>query len=186
MNRQKYNIGLRFNNFILSKKDNDIISKNGVKYTAWKCICDCGCEFTTTTKAIKKGRKSCGCLSKSNRFKLVSDKEYFTNLKIGHYKYSAEKRNIKWGISKDYFFELITNNCYFCGSLPSLENKRGKHKILLNGIDRLDNTKDYVIENVVSCCRFCNYAKSNSTLEDFKLWIKRLIKYQINENNNNI
>ena len=36
-----------------------------------------------------------------------------------------------------------------------------------NGIDRVDNKKCYVSGNVVSCCKFCNYAKNMNILEEF-------------------
>ena len=36
----------------------------------------------------------------------------------------------------------------------------------------------YVPGNVVSCCRFCSFAKSDRSTEDFLLWVRRLVNYQ--------
>lgn len=184
--RIKYDIGMRFHNFVIIDRVESIISHGGRSYTAWKCKCDCGKEFIGRTKEIQKGcRKSCGCLSKSSYYKVVSDEQYFTNVKLNHYRNSAKRRNHEWKLDNKYFFNLITGNCYYCGSKPSLENKRKTHFILLNGIDRIDSNKGYIADNVVSCCKFCNFAKGNSSSEEFENWIKRLIKYRKNENNNN-
>lgn len=43
--RIKYSNGMRFNNFILLEETDTVISKNGNRYKAWKCLCDCGVEF---------------------------------------------------------------------------------------------------------------------------------------------
>jgi 5-methylcytosine-specific restriction endonuclease McrA len=43
-----------------------------------------------------------------------------------------------------------------------------------SGIDRIDNTLGYNIENCVSCCKDCNRAKSDKTLNEFKEWITNL------------
>jgi hypothetical protein len=50
--------------------------------------------------------------------------------------------------------------CYYCGELSK-------------GIDRLDSTKGYEVENCVSCCEQCNYMKLDYTQEEF---IKKCIQ----------
>lgn len=46
-----------------------------------------------------------------------------------------------------------------------------EHEILYNGIDRIDNSKGYNLDNCVTCCTQCNTAKMQETEEDFKKWI---------------
>lgn len=173
-----YENGLRFNNFIILDSAPPTISKTGVSYTSWKCKCDCGIEFITTTKQIQKGKKSCGCLSVSNRFKKVNDEEFFKNLKYGHYITSAKNRDLIFDLDIDYFYSLLIGNCKYCGSSPSLNKIYKKHSMFLNGIDRVDNQLGYVIGNVVTCCKICNSAKSNLTLIDFEKWIDNLVKFK--------
>lgn len=43
-------------------------------------------------------------------------------------------------------------------------------------IDRIDSTKDYSIDNVVPCCKFCNWAKSDLKQKDFYDWVQRVSK----------
>ena len=39
-----------------------------------------------------------------------------------------------------------------------------------------DQEKDYMIDNVVPCCDFCNKAKGSKTKEEFLSWVKRIYK----------
>jgi hypothetical protein len=39
-----------------------------------------------------------------------------------------------------------------------------------NGIDRVDNTKGYSVDNCVPCCRRCNVAKADMTPDQFLGW----------------
>lgn len=177
--KNKYKENDRFNNFVLINEVEPTVTKNGYKYKKWLCKCDCGVEFETTTKQIKKGRKSCGCLSVSNRFKSVTDEEFFKTVKLNHYKTSAKRRNLEFNLEDEYFLSLITSNCGYCGSPPSLENNYKNHKIFLNGIDRVDNNLGYVNNNVISCCHICNKAKGELSLQEFKNWINNLINFNI-------
>lgn len=45
-----------------------------------------------------------------------------------------------------------------------------------------DNSKGYTLENVVTCCKFCNYAKHTSTYEDFIKWLDRLVEFRVEKN----
>ena len=45
-----------------------------------------------------------------------------------------------------------------------------------NGIDRVDNSKGYTMDNVVSCCRICNVAKQKMTLQEYKDWVEKVYK----------
>ena len=179
-----YEPDMRFNNFTLIKKTEPSIGKNGVKYHKWVCKCDCGVEFITTTKQINKGKKSCGCLSVSNRFKSVTTEQFFKTVKLNHYKNSAKRRNLEFSLDDDYFFNLLISNCKYCGSPPSLENKYKNHTMFLNGVDRVKNELGYVNDNVVTCCNTCNKAKGSLTLTEFKKWINNLIKHNKNNENN--
>jgi len=181
--RIKYNIGMRFHNFIIDKRVKSILSRTGRSYTAWKCRCDCGNEFIGTTKEIQKGKKSCGCLSKSNRFKKIPHEIVMTNIRFGHYKNGAKRRNLEWGLTIKQFTNLIKNNCHYCGVKPSLKLKRRKNVLLINGVDRVNSKIGYITTNVVSCCSTCNFAKGSLTELEFKEWIKRVyLKTIVNEN----
>lgn len=40
-----------------------------------------------------------------------------------------------------------------------------------NGIDRVDSSKGYTLDNCVPCCSKCNYAKHEMSVEEFKEYI---------------
>ncbi len=147
----------------------------------WEVQCHCGKILKIRRDHIYR-RKSCGCLSKFNHFNLKSSKEVITNVKLNHYKQSAKDRGFEWKLTDDEFYNLIIDNCYYCGGEPSQLVKTINHSCLVNGVDRVDSNIGYIQSNVVSCCKFCNFAKSDSTLEEFKNWINRLIKFNKDEN----
>ena len=49
--------------------------------------------------------------------------------------------------------------------------------IRVNGIDRIDSNIGYTKENSVSCCKFCNTAKSTMSRDEFLKWIKKVYEY---------
>ena len=82
----------------------------------------------------------------------------YTSASYIEYKNRASKKNLDFGLSRDEYLCLITQDCYLCG-----KNSNSQH---LNGIDRIDNNKGYYLDNVKSCCANCNYMKKNYVLED--------------------
>jgi len=90
---------------------------------------------------------------------------------------SAKKKGYDFNLSKEEFIFLIGGNCYYCGTKPETSIS-GRHEIIKNGIDRLDNGLGYTRSNVVSCCQVCNYAKNNMTVEEFRSWLLRATKFQ--------
>jgi len=127
----------------------------------WWFRCDCGKEIEIlpqNVKKIKNGTKSCGCLLKSKHH----GKSWLHRM-IYDYKKHAEKLNVKYELTENEFEILVNNSCYYCGGLPK------------NGIDRVDPTKGYVLDNCVSCCKICNYMKRNLTKEQFLSHIEKVV-----------
>ena len=63
---------------------------------------------------------------------------------------SIEKRNKEVSLTKEEYFELIKKPCSYCNYYNEDE---------INGIDRVDNTKGYILENCIPCCKHCNRMK---------------------------
>ena len=80
------------------------------------------------------------------------------------YKHSAKSRNIVFSLERLHLNDLVTDNCYYC--LASTDP--------VNGIDRVDNSRGYEEDNVVTCCFTCNHAKSAMSLQQFSEWVRRL------------
>ena len=43
-----------------------------------------------------------------------------------------------------------------------------------NGVDRVDNQKGYTVNIIVPCCKRCNVANSDLTLEEFYSWVQEI------------
>lgn len=90
----------------------------------------------------------------------------------------AQKRNLTWELTDTQFNNLIHNECHYCGRSPSTTRKarRMNGDLTYNGVDRIDNKSGYTLENVVTCCKICNRAKSDMSYTEFMEWIQCLIK----------
>jgi hypothetical protein len=84
-----------------------------------------------------------------------------------NYKYRAKKKKFSFNLRYIDYADLVLGNCYLCGKKASIIHK--------NGIDRIDNNKEYVIEdlmnkvknNCASCCTECNYMKGVYSYDQF-------------------
>ena len=57
--------------------------------------------------------------------------------------------------------------------------RRGNGDYTYNGIDRVDNTRGYTLDNVVPCCFKCNRAKDTMTKEEFLEWVGRVATHSL-------
>lgn len=152
-------------------------AKSKKRGACWLCQCACGKEKIIPGCRLRKGgAKTCGC----SRNRGLSAGEAAFNDLFREYQFTAKKRNRIWEISKELFKTLTSKSCFYCGSPPS--GKRLHHKkryngiYLFNGLDRVDNSKGYTVDNVVPCCIICNRAKRAMSQDDFFDWIQRITK----------
>ena len=76
----------------------------------------------------------------------------------------STKRNLEFSIDIDEFETLVNSHCHYC-------NEYDPEKVI--GIDRVDSSKGYKINNVVGCCCDCNRMKGDLSVSDFK---KKILK----------
>jgi len=89
--------------------------------------------------------------------------------KYYYYRYDANrkqqrrpntKNDYSFNLSKHEFDELIKQNCQYCGLKPIRFNE--------GGLDKVNNQSGgYSIDNNVSCCKICNFIKSDFDVNDF-------------------
>src|ERR1700686_4313525 len=91
-----------------------------------------------------------------------------------HYRPRAKLRNRLWNLAFEEFKVLVLANCSYCKQAPHMLVKTQNHECLMNGIDRQNSDIGYVLNNCVTACRFCNCAKGDATLEEFKTWLNRI------------
>ena len=121
--------------------------------------------------------------------KLPPSQSAFNTL-LRDYKKDRNKTTTPFSLTNEDFRFLTSSNCFYCGSPPSKSvlNGQGKNSkkfngdYIYNGIDRIDNSVGYVIENCVSCCLICNRAKRDLHKSDFIKWIKKISEYSLNIN----
>lgn len=81
------------------------------------------------------------------------------------YRRNAKNRGLDFNFSFGEFIELWEAPCHYCGGSPR------------TGIDRVDSKKGYSKENVVPCCRICNWMKSNLSQKEFMEHCRRIVAF---------
>lgn len=150
----------------------------------WLCKCICGKEKIIAGSSLRQNlTKSCGCIVKESGLKISrnrsSPRGAFDDL-YNVYKRNAKRRNLIFNLTIDDFKILTSNNCHYC-SIPPLQIRKSQSKYnpesknyTYNGIDRLDSTKGYILENVVSCCHTCNIMKRDQSYIAFLYRIDKI------------
>lgn len=173
-NKQSLEIGSKFNRLtVISFSHSD---KRWRKF--YNTICNCGNKCIIMGSAMTSGNtKSCGCLSRELKRKrnLLPNNGGGINHLILTYKRHAKSRGLNYELERDDFCKLIKLPCIYCGTYPS-NLKRMKNQVdnfYYNGIDRVDSSSGYSINNCVPCCVICNRAKMAMPRSEFVNWIKR-------------
>jgi hypothetical protein len=142
------------------------------RQVVWNCRCDCGTVFQATSRVLLAlEKKSCGCHvyqidGRGRRY--ISPLDSKIGDRFSQYVSRAERRQLAFELTRDQFKELLMSSCAYCGEDADP----------LNGVDRVDSSKGYVIGNVKSACFTCNRAKSDMSYTEFVAWIERLVKFR--------
>jgi len=185
--------GQTYNSWLVIEPVPGTGKKSGGKM--WKARClECHDVYTVSGANIRSGASKrcvkCGCghghakQEGQIRTKRTPEESAFHYLFLQLRK-DAKKRGQDWQLTPERTKELVTHNCIYCNAVPSLEtnpikwqglanSNNSKSVIKRNGIDRVDPSKGYIEGNVVPCCKQCNLAKLDYTVEEFKAWAIRL------------
>jgi hypothetical protein len=145
----------------------------------YMCKCICGAVLAREIRSLQIGSStSCGCVRVQNWAYGDNETAAF-NLVISAYKGHAREYNRAWELTDDDCRLLFKERCFYCRAEPS-NIRRGSSKAMqyasqyiYNGLDRIDNKKDYRRDNTVSCCIICNRAKRELSFEAFAEWLSR-------------
>jgi hypothetical protein len=97
------------------------------------------------------------------------------NQMLSDYKNRARIRGLQFLLTESEFYDLAQGCCFYCGEAPEAYGEGVYSQFFVrNGIDRQDNDLGYTAENCVSCCTFCNKAKSNHSVGNFLEKIKNI------------
>ena len=86
--------------------------------------------------------------------------------KYSVYKRSAKKRNYPFALTFEEFMTFWQKPCSYCGN-----------PINTIGLDRVDNSMGYSLDNIVSCCFECNEMKNNYTKEELLIRCRKILDH---------
>lgn len=141
------------------------------------CRCSCGTKKTVQGALLRSGNTiSCGCgAAEAARKRALGHGVASMNQVMAGYRHKAKKSERSFSLTKPQFFAISQAPCFYCGSARSNTHRspHGTGDFSYNGLDRIDTRKGYIFSNTVSCCRVCNFAKSNNSQGEFTEWIRR-------------
>jgi hypothetical protein len=159
-----------------------VIERVGVKFrhVLWRCMCSCGKELQCLSGTLISNRvHSCGCLTREKciekeRLRIEDPWSVDMNKYVVRLGYRPTLQ--PWVLTVEQYESLVTSSCYYCGIPPlqyPTEPTLREHGLRKNGIDRVDSSKGYILENCVPCCKQCNFEKRALSQEDFIENIRR-------------
>ena len=140
-------------------------------------ICDCGVAYQLAESVyLRGGGGRCRICELRRSRKPVT---YRGSMRvIQSYKEAARVRGIEYLLSKDQAFDMIVKPCVYCLSEGSnsrvVYTNDGDEMFPYNGIDRVENDKGYLVDNVVPCCKRCNLAKRDASIDEWMTWLQSL------------
>lgn len=161
----------------------ELVGKNKV----WVCKCTCGNEKVFWKYSSITKQDTCGC--GTDAVGLTAKQRRSVNSRMQGYKNGAKKRGFVWELTYEDFVKITQQNCFYCGSdakewdcitnAPSLQKDSPNvnpqdYKIKFSGVDRLNSSEGYTLDNCVPCCTYCNRAKSDLNLSEFKDHVRKM------------
>jgi len=107
---------------------------------------------------------------KENKGKILeSNRKWRTesiNGRLSSYIKGAKSRDLEWSITKEEFISFWGRDCHYCGSeIPTV------------GLDRIDSSIGYVMDNILPCCTTCNRMKNSHSTNYFIEHIKKIANH---------
>lgn len=141
---------------------------NSQYVNGWRCRCECGRFATIPSQNLRLERtKSCGKCG--DRLKYQGSDASLQQLYL-EYSFRAKQRSYSFNLTIEQFKALTSKNCNYCDLEPQTRvctRKGSRTPYIYNGVDRVDNTKGYSIENCVPCCKICNRMKRTLLVDQF-------------------
>jgi hypothetical protein len=148
--------------------------------TKWLCKCTCGNKKWVLRDLLINGHtQSCGCINKDK--KIANYGKARKNDLYATYKYNASIRNLEFSLTREEFYYLTQENCFYCDRSPSqiLKSRTDNGDHVYSGVDRIDNSHGYTTHNSVSCCKHCNYAKGKLAAAEFLSHIEQIFEFRV-------
>lgn len=154
-------------------------------HRTWECRCDCGKVTVVRTSDLNAGKSlSCGCYNRertSESKRIGTPQEAIYRQALRSLKHGAKSRGLRIDVSDAQLLQLQQLPCYYCGHSDTRCTRTHAIRVCVHcsGVDRVDNTLGYVEGNCVPCCRLCNQAKMDLTIDEFFAWVRRVYMVSI-------
>lgn len=151
--------------------------KKLINFSYWECVCECGKKKIAKGVSLTSGRvSSCMSCSRQRFLKNVGKDEVSFRALYRAYQNRAEAIGVAFEISPEKFRELTQRPCYYCDKPPISAARRTLKNApyLYNGLDRLNREGGYTQNNIVTCCKQCNYSKHVQSWQEFMECAKRI------------
>lgn len=174
-------IGFKVNSIIVK------LTNSNIKQVRRFAICECDCKevFEIRTDRLKDIKSCHKCALKiwANR-KIIPDYGSAKLIYFNSYKHNAKNRDLEFSLTQEEFNNLISLNCHYCNTPPKDANYLSKSTkkyggFTANGIDRMNNSIGYTVDNSLSCCTVCNMMKKVLKYNVFLEHIEKIYKYKI-------
>lgn len=136
----------------------------------YKILClKCNTYSILRSDAIMLKNRQC-CINCANKLQSEIAQNKYKKLRkyrkiYNQYKNNAKVRNLDFKLILEDIIKLVNSNCHYCDDINS------------KGIDRLNNDIGYCINNVVPCCKKCNFMKNKYTFDEFYNHIEKIYKF---------
>ena len=102
---------------------------------------------------------------------------------VRQYRASATRRGIEFSLSTETVRTLTSANCTYCGVEPRqvMRSKDSNGSYIYNGIDRIEASVGYIDGNCTAACKICNRAKTDMTASEWREWLVRVARFQIDK-----
>lgn len=153
-----------------TSSDIDIIAKNSDKDSKWLSEKLDRSEKSILSKRskLKLGQIStclvCGTHMTQVGKYCISCNRY--GRRVSQSKYKARSVGKEFTITDEHFIALMQSDCVYCGETGG-------------GVDRVDSSIGYTLENCVPCCQSCNTMKMDM---DLRRWISKMKRILENYN----
>jgi hypothetical protein len=144
----------------------------------WKCKCNCGRTcFKKAADLVSHYQRMCPVCARKEavRKTTLPGQKSKWNRMIRVYRKNALALGREFLLTDDQFVSISKEKCHYCGADP-IENAYG---VVSNGLDRVNSSIGYSIDNVVPCCKICNVMKNKLSVDDFLKHISSIYKHSI-------
>ena len=98
----------------------------------------------------------------------------------------ARHRGHEFILTREQLANIVFRVCHYCGcepyqrmqlrrNIPGMGTRIPVKWLTYNGVDRVDSSKGYTVDNCVPCCGVCNRMKNDQTYPDFIARIRKIL-----------